>query len=97
MHPRDHLSYSGGRAGPPTWKRARGAMENAALCWSQRHERHTSSAVSPVVHLPRHTAGLLALSWAGVGTAWLLRPAGLGSHVGTQTQLPYVSWESPPF
>ena len=67
------------------------------MCWSQRHERHTNSAVSPVAHLPRHTAGLLALSWAGVGTAWLLGSAGLGSHVGTQTQLPYVSWESPPF
>ena len=97
-HPRDHSGCSGrGCRASNLGKVPGGCRENAAQCWSQRHERCTSSAVSPVTPLPLTHCRSACLEPGQLGTAWLLGPAGLGSHVSTQTQLPYASWESPPF
>ena len=57
-----------------------GCGEGAGWSWSQRCKPCPSSAVSTGRHTADHTPGLLALTQASVGTAWLPGPAGLRAH-----------------
>ena len=55
MHPRDHLSYSGGRAGPPTWERARGAMGRMRPCAGLRDTSATPALPCPLWYIYHDT------------------------------------------
>lgn len=87
-----------GGAGPPAWERAQGAV--GRMCPSAGLRGMNAAPAlpcPPVTPLPLTHCRSACLEPGRLGTAWLLGPAGLGSHVGTQAQLPYASWESPPF